>query len=285
MDKVTKDHYLTILGEILGIIPSLKHLYTSNGFEEAILEIEYIFVSGMAASEGLFKCKPHLAHFMAGLFHMEISESDDDMKSRAVWELYHILLKERHWAFIHLALTAFGYFAARTKCNQLWRFVPQDAALSYDIVSGVESNEDRFMMEFKTFLEKEMALLSVATTPEQLELLGREGLGLKEMVHKISNIAEEEDGCEIMEVDDKKCSNKKRKLLDGISKGVELLKSGLKIIGDDLSQWHHNQFENNELHIKFLNQFSQLEDVITHFEGLARSSEACSSSLIQSTSP
>lgn len=271
VDKVIKDHYLTLLGEILRIISSVKHLYTSNDIEEAILEIESIFVSGPEASDGLFKCKPHLAHFMAGLIYMEFSESDDDAKSLAVWELYHMLLKERHWAFIHLAIMAFGYFAARTKCNQLWRFVPQDAALSYDILSGVESNEDRFMLEFKTFLEKEMALLSVAPTPEQFDLLGREGLLLKEMVHKISNIAKEEVGCESMEVDDKNHTNKKRKLLDGMSKGVELLKSGLKIIGDGLSQWHHNQFETNELHIKSLTQFSQLEDVITHFEGLARS--------------
>ncbi|KAF7807472.1 uncharacterized protein G2W53_039633 [Senna tora] len=282
VDKVIKDHYLIILGELLRIISSLKHLYTSNGIEEAILEMKSIFVSEPAASEGLFKCKPHLAHFMAGLVHMEISESDVDAKSRAVWKLYHILLKERHWAFIHLALMAFGYFAARTKCNQLWRFVPQDAALSYDLVLGTESNEDRFMVEFKTFLEKEMALLSIAPTPEQLDVLGREGFVLKELLHKIPDIAEEEVVCESMEIDTI-CSNKKRKLLDGINEGVELLKSGLKIIGDGLSQWHHNQFETDELHAEFLNQFSQLEDVITHFEGLASSTEACSSSL--STSP
>ena len=271
VDKVIKDQCLRLFSETLGIISYLKHLYASNDIEQAIMAIESIFISEPPAN--LYKCKPHLAHFMAGLIHMELSESDDDAKSCAVWELYHFLLKERHWAFIHLAITAFGYFAARTKCNQLWRFVPQDAALSYDIVSGVEANKERFMLEFKTFLNKEIALHTVAPSPEQLELLGREGLMLKQMVHKISATAEERQRYESMEIDDKNQSNKKRKLPDGISRGVELLKSGLKIIGDGLSQWQLNQYATNELHVKYMTQFSQLEDVITHFEELAGSSE------------
>ena len=76
-----------------------------------------------------------------------------------------------------------------------------------------------------------------------------------------------------MEIDDKNQSNKKRKLPDGISRGVELLKRGLKIIGDGLSQWQLNQYETKELHVKYMTQFSLLEDVITHFEELVGSSE------------
>lgn len=267
VDKVIKDRCLRLFGEILGIISYLKHLYTSNDIEQAIVEIENIFIT--EPPDLLYKCKPHLAHFLTGLIHMDISESEDgDAKSRAAWELYHLLLKERHWALIHLAITAFGYFAARTKCSQLWRFVPQDAALSYDVVSGVEANQERFMREFGAFLNKQMALPTVAPSPEQLELLRGEGLVLKQMVHKVLVIAEQREGCESMEVDDKNQSNKKRKLPDGISKGVELLKSGLKIIGDGLSQWRPNQFDTNELQIKYSTQFSRLEDVITHFEEL-----------------
>ncbi|GJX13631.1 hypothetical protein Tco_0205389 [Tanacetum coccineum] len=55
--------------------------------------------------------------------------------------------------------TAFGYFSARTGCNELWRFVPPDAALSYDLESGVDVNDERFMSEFKVFFEKEVAWL------------------------------------------------------------------------------------------------------------------------------
>ncbi|KAL1294880.1 hypothetical protein HN51_055717 [Arachis hypogaea] len=272
-DKAIKDQCLRLFSETLGIISYLKHLYASNDIGQVIKAVENIFISDSEPPANLYICKPNLAHFMSGLIHMEMLESDDDAKSRAAWELYHFLLRERHWAFIHLAMTAFGYFAARTKCNQLWRFVPQDAALAYDIVSGVEANKERFMAAFRTFLNKETALLTVAPCPDQLELLIREGLMLKQMVRKFSAIAEERQRFESMEIDDKNQSNKKRKLPDGISRGVELLKSGLKILGDGLSQWQPNQFDTNELHVKCMTQISQLEDVISHFEELAGSSE------------
>ena len=42
---------------------------------------------------------------------------------------------------------------------------------------------------------------------------------------------------ESLEIDEKKL-NKKRKLLDGISEGVELLQSGLKVIDDGVQQNH-----------------------------------------------
>lgn len=276
VDKVIKDHFLQLFSETLGIISYLKHSYTSNDIEQVIMGIENIFLSEPPAL--LYKCKPHLAQFLARLIKMEISERDDDAKSCSVWELYHLILKERHWALIHLAITAFANFAAGTTCNRLWRFVPKDAALSYDVVSGVESTMETFMAEFGKFLKKEIALLAIAPSPEQLELLGKEGLVLKQMVQKISVIAEERDRCEMREVDHKNQSNKKRKLPDGISRGVELLKGGLKIIGDGLSQWQLNHFDSSELHIKYLTQFSQLEEVITHFEELAGSGEVCASS-------
>ncbi|MED6156978.1 hypothetical protein PIB30_019278 [Stylosanthes scabra] len=272
-DKAIKDQCLRLFSETLGIISYLKHLYASNDIGQVITAVENIFISDSEPPANLYRCKPHLAQFLSGLVHMEMLESDDDAKSRAAWELYHFLLRERHWAFIHLAMTAFGYFAARTRCNQLWRFVPEDAALSYDIVSGVEANKERFMAAFRTFLNKETALVTVAPCPDQLELLIREGLMLKQMVHKLSAIAEERQRFESMEIDDKNQSNKKRKLPDGISRGVELLKCGLKILGDGLSQWQPNQFDTNELRVKYMTQISQLEDVITHIEELSGSCE------------
>ncbi|XP_003591635.3 uncharacterized protein [Medicago truncatula] len=285
VDKEIKDHSLRLFGEILVIISYLEHLYKSNDIEQAIIQIENIFITEPPVL--LYKCKPHLAQFLTGLVHMEFSESDDgDAKSRAAWELFHLILTERHWAFTHLALTAFGYFAAHTTCCQLWRFLPPDAALSYDIISGTETTKERFYAELREFLNKQNALLTVAPSPEQLELLRREGLMLKQMIHNISVNAERRDGCENMEIDDKNQlnsmevddmnqTNKKRKLPAGISKGVELLKNGLKIIGDGLSEWQLNQFETNELHVKYSAQFSRLEDAITHFEELAGSGEVC----------
>ena len=175
-----------------------------------------------------------------------------------------MLLRERHWAFVHLSIAAFGYFAARTNCNQLWRFVPQDAALSYDLVSGNDANEERFMSEFKAFLEKEMALPAVLASSEQQGLLLEEGLVLKQKVWKVSNINTHAARCDGMEIDDENQSNKRRKLPDGINKGVELLQDGLKVISDSLTQWQPNHIESTELHDRFLNHFSNLENVISH---------------------
>lgn len=285
VDKKIKDHSLWLFGEILVIISYLKHLYKLKDIEQAIVEIENIFITEPPVL--LYKCKPHLARFLTGLDDMEFLESDDsDAKSRGAWKLFQLILTDRHWAFTHLAITAFGHFAANTNCTQLWRFLPQNATLSYDIVSGLEVSNERFMAELKAFYSKQIALLTIAPSPEQLELLQREGLILKQMVHNIPVSAVQREGCEgmeiddknqlnSMEVDDKNQSNKKRKLPDGISKGVELLKSGLKIISAGLSEWQLNQFESNELHVKYSTQFSQLEDAIMHFEELAGSGEVC----------
>ncbi|XP_057958263.1 uncharacterized protein LOC131151089 isoform X2 [Malania oleifera] len=261
VDHQRKEHYHKLLSETLRIISNTKHLYASDEMEEVILELQKLFISGGAASDTrLHHCKPGLASFMAGLGHMELAETETSLKSSAVWDLYHMLLMERHWALVHLAATAFGYFAARTSCNQLWRFVPQNAALSFDL-DGNEAKEERFMFELKAFLEKEKAICTTTPSSEELGLLVKEGLMLKDMVQ---NINIDLDVTEGMELDGDNQANKRRKLPDGISRGVELLQSGLKVIGDGLSLWQPHHFDSTELHDKFLTQFSRLEEMIDH---------------------
>ncbi|XP_011012224.1 PREDICTED: uncharacterized protein LOC105116525 isoform X1 [Populus euphratica] len=270
VEKIRKEHYYKLLSGTLGIVSNMKHLYKSDEMEGVILELQTLFVSAPAASSTqLYQCKPYLALFMGGLGDMEMTESDDCAKSSAVWELYHMLFRERHWALVHLAIEAFGYFAARTSCNQLWRFVPQNASLSYDLMSGNEASEKRFMSDLKAFLEKETALLNTTPSMEQLELLVREGMTLKEMVQKVSRIHIDATECESMEINVDIVSKKRRKLPDGISRGMELLQNGLKLIGGGISQWQENHFESSELHDKFLSHLSCLEDVVSHLTGLA----------------
>ncbi|KAH7521858.1 hypothetical protein FEM48_Zijuj07G0076600 [Ziziphus jujuba var. spinosa] len=276
-DKLTKNHCRKLLSETLGIISNMKHLYASDEMEEVVFELGKLFISGPAATDKeLYQCKPDLALFMAGLAHMHIPETDKNPKTSAAWQLYHMLLRERHWALIHLAITAFGYFTARTLCNELWRFVPHNAALSYDLESGIEAKEERFMFELKAFLDKERALHTITASSDQLELLAREGLMLKKLFQKLSAINAETAGCKSMDVDgenrsmevdgEKQC-NKKRKLPDGISKGMELLQSGLKVISDGISQLQQHQLSSIELN-KFLTHFSRLEDQIAQLVGL-----------------
>ncbi|XP_026664588.2 uncharacterized protein LOC103717938 isoform X1 [Phoenix dactylifera] len=254
-----KDHYARLLGMTLDIISNMKHLFGSDEFAKVILELHTIFASGSADADSfLYQCKPSLASFMAGLSHMEIAEGEGSALCSAIWELYHVLLRERHWAFIHLAIASFGYFAARTSCTQLWRFVPHDAALSYNTDTGNETNEDRFMSELKGFLEKEVALNEVTPSEEQLSLLDKEGITLKKL-SKLLNTIPQVSGSETMEMNAESCVNKKkRKLPDGICEGMELLQSGLKVMRNALCQ-----ADSVGLRDEISTQISCLEDVIS----------------------
>jgi len=269
-DRITKNRCCRLLSEALLIISIAKHLYGKDQMEQVIIELKNLFISGPSE---LQKCKPALASFMSGLGHMEMAECEESVKTCAAWQLYHMLLREKHWALIHLAISAFGYFAARTSCNQLWRFVPSDASLSFDPESGTNTDEERFMSELKVFLEKEMALPTKAVSSSvQFELIIRDGFILKEQFLKNSSpVVEEAPQCKTMDVGGEELSNKKRKLPDGFSRGMELLRSGLKVMGDGLSSWQQDYHDCADLDDKVLTQFSRLEDMVNHLAGLADS--------------
>ncbi|XP_010542977.1 PREDICTED: uncharacterized protein LOC104816017 [Tarenaya hassleriana] len=261
-DQATRNHQADILGETITIIPKVEELYTSLHMDSIVLELQKLFIS--SEPDPLYKCKPGLALFMAGLSHTGMSESGNCPKSCAVWELYHMLLRERHWALVHLALTAFGHFCARTSCKQLWRFVPNDAALAYK-ASGNESSTEQFMSELKMFLEKEHALLATEPLTEQIELLAKEGRAIKGKVKKLV-----EGGGEGMETGEEGRPKKRRKLPGRICRGIELLQKGVKAIDEGLCHWRSDQTdcEEEEMHNKLLNHLSCLKDLVSHLAGL-----------------
>lgn len=270
MDSPVKEDYRRLLSEALTIISKIKNLYSSDGMEGVILELQNLFISSPALSDSkLFLCKPNLSSFMAGLGYIELADGEDNAMSAAVRELYCMLLRERHWAFVHLAMVAFAFFAARTTCNELWRYVPPDAALSFDLDPGNEADEERFMSELKVFLEKEMPSQKANLLDYQLAMLRKDGQMLKEIVRKTKETKTKTIPCEAMEVDNEKQSSRKRKLPDGISEGMEMLQNGLKVMGDSVSTWQNSQFDSIETHENFLKHISQLKDVITSLAGLA----------------
>lgn len=256
-DNATKEGYRRLLGELLVIISNMKHLYSCDEIEEVILEIQKLFIS--TPDSQLMVCKPNLAYFMAGVGHVELTDRDESARSCAALELYHMLLKERHWALVHLAVTAFGYFAAHTTFNQLWRFVPQEAALSFDLETGNEAGEERFMEELKAVLEKEMA----SPSPDEMAMVIKEGQLLKEIVQKNVKCDPEAVLMDVIQ------PNKKRKFPDGISRGVEVVQSGLKMMVDGLSEWQH---ESSEVRETFLTHFGRLEDEIARLATFAHTS-------------
>ncbi|KAI3688417.1 hypothetical protein L1987_82130 [Smallanthus sonchifolius] len=242
----SKEQYVKVLSETLGIISSMQQLYSCDEMEKVMLELQNLFISSCGVE--LRKCKPNLAAFVAGLGDTEFEENENNLKASASWELFHMLLQERHWALAHLAMTAFGYFSARTRCNELWRFVPEDAALSFDLEFGKDANEERFMSEFKVFLDKE----AVANSPAENEvaLLVEQGLILKEMVQKDAMVDDE--------------ITRKRKFPDGISEGVSLLQNGLRVVANGISLWKQNRLDYSDINADFLTQFSHLEDAVGH---------------------
>ncbi|KAM3326989.1 putative protein isoform X1 [Capsicum chacoense] len=271
-DIKIRDKYRRLLSETLGIISNMKHSYTANELEEVILSLQHLFISGPALSDGKsFQCKPNLSSFMAGLGNIELDDREDNAVSSAVWELYHMLLREQHWALVHLAITAFGYFAAHSNCNHLWRYVPPDAALSFDLATGKEADEDRFMSELKAFLEKETACPKIRPCPNTVNMFAIDGQMLKETFKKIKDVDPKLMVSDPMEIDNEKQPNRKRKFPDRVTKGVELLRDGVKVMGAALSEWQHNQFDSTDIRDKFFTHFSQLEDVVTHLASLADS--------------
>ncbi|XP_021838915.1 uncharacterized protein [Spinacia oleracea] len=270
-DRITKNNCCRLLSEALGIISTAKHLYGNDQMEDIIIELKNMFISGPTGGESeLQKCKSALASFMSSLGHMEMAENEENEKTSAVLHLYHMLLRERHWALIHLAISAFGYFAARTSCRQLWRFVPPDAALSYDGNTGTDINEEKFMSELKVILEKEAALpAATASTTEQLQLVLKDGLILRELFQKDSHLSIDAMECDIKVTRRENISNKRRKLPDGFCRGMELLQNGLKTMKDGLSLCQQDQPDSIEVDDKILIQFSHLEDMVNRLVGLA----------------
>ncbi|KAL1188786.1 hypothetical protein V5N11_021949 [Cardamine amara subsp. amara] len=267
-DETIKDRYSEILSETLSIISRSDQLYTCQEMDNVITELQKLFLSDADHHHHhLHKSKPNLALFLSGLSKYGMSETETCPKSRAVWELYHMLLRKRNWALVHHAVTAFGYFCARTSCNQLWRFVPEDAALAFDIASGKEAKTERFMLELKMFLEKEEALLSIRPSQEELELLVKEGAKVKAAVQKLVEGKKQRP----MEVE--KRPNKRRKLPEGICRGMELLQNGVKRINEGLSELRSDENESEEFQKSLLNQFSCLEDLVSHLLSLAAASD------------
>ncbi|KAL9305013.1 hypothetical protein AtEden1_Chr1g0004181 [Arabidopsis thaliana] len=267
-DETTKERYSEILSETLSIISRSEQLYTCQEMDNVITELQKLFNSETNHHHNhLRKSKPNLALFLSGLSKYEMSETKKCPKSIAVWELYHMLLRKRHWALVHHAVTAFGYFCARTSCNQLWRFVPEDAALAFDIASGKEAKTERFMSELKMFLEKEQALLSITPSEEELELLLKEGTEVKATVQKLLEGRSQRS----MEVE--KRPNKKRKLPEGICRGMELLQNGVKRINEGLNELRSDENESEEFQKSLSNQFSCLEDLVSHLLSLTAASD------------
>ncbi|XP_048572542.1 uncharacterized protein LOC125552878 [Triticum urartu] len=254
----SKGHLAQLISSVLDIISNMRHLCAFYQMEKLTLELHTLFMSSSDNSKAvLSQCKPSLASFMAILGHLNSSEDDSNSLCSAMPDLYHLLVRERHWALVHLAMGSFGYFAARTSFTQLWRFVPGDAALSYNTNTGVDIDENGFMLELRAFLQKEVALRADKWSEEQVCFLVSEGRVLKKLVETTSEIPQaperEEKAAISMDV-----NTKKRKLPDGIGEGMALLQNGLKVMRSAL-----DETDSAELKDRLATHLSRLESAVS----------------------
>ena len=131
--------------------------------------------------------KPALADFLATLSSVPMPESGPEVQ--ALVELYHSLLRERHWALAHLALASFSQFAATSSYADLWRLVPSDAIagsfegkLAGENMSGQEL--DGFMLALQSFLEQSVGNDFSPLSLSELSKLHEEGKALRELANQ-----------------------------------------------------------------------------------------------------
>eukprot|EP01018_Ginkgo_biloba_P002592 Gb_10688 [translate_table: standard] len=262
-----------LLSHALEIMSFVKHRLGYSDIQDVLTTLLSLCATDTPASNGAQEeFKPALALFLASLSAVEIPEDEGNGMCKAIWQLYHLILRERHWAIVHIGLASFGYFAARTNCNQLWRFVPPDAALSFDVESGQKSDGERFMSELKFFLEKEGALISLTATKEEKNLLRREGLLQKRIfmnhlqTFKVSRTNQEPNGqcfgSQDMEIDAKDWGEQKTQFSKGIQEGMSLLRKGLALLNENFAKWQDEQTLNSEQHDQFAAHLSSLAHVI-----------------------
>jgi hypothetical protein len=129
--------------------------------------------------------KPAIADFLATLSSVPMPDSGPELQ--ALVELYHVLLREDHWALAHLALVSFSHFAATSPYVDLWRLVPTDAVagrfegnLAGDSLSDSGQELDGFMRSLQAFLERSVGNSFSLSGPDELRVLEEDAKSLEE---------------------------------------------------------------------------------------------------------
>ncbi|KQK23695.1 uncharacterized protein LOC100843843 isoform X2 [Brachypodium distachyon] len=258
----SKNHLALHISSILDIISNMRHLCAFYQMEKLTVELQTFFMSSSDNSKAvLSQCKPSIASFMAVLGHLSCTGDNSNALCSAMSDLYHLLLRERHWALIHLVMDSFGYFAARTSFTQLWRFIPGDAALSYNTSTGVDIDENGFMLQLRAFLQKE-GVRTNKWSEVQISLLISEGRVLKKLIETFLEIpiALEPEKAMI----EKDANTKKRKMPDGICEGMALLQNGIKVMRSALGGT-----DSAELRDRFAAHLSRLEDTVSQISSFS----------------
>ena len=242
-----------------------------NDIRNIIISLHRIVKDRFSEFE-LMQIKPILVEVLAGLGEAPLTEDKRDPASTALWELYHEILRERHWAIAHLALASFGYFAAHTSWNELWRFVPPDAALAYDAETGLIAEEDCFMSSLRQFLEKEVTV-SAPMSRDSFNALQLEGQLLEISLLSLMQTEIKLDGPESQEYTlenpmdlDVSMESVDTELLSEIEKAMKMLQGGLSLLKEKLPGWLKDRGHSIEQQHHIDDQLSLLTDIIAQVD-------------------
>lgn len=189
-------HNLGVIGPTLELVRHVRHLLDPGSFQ-ALLPRLFECCQTTPDSAQSRELKRSLPEFLSSLSDAAIEEDENNPAVKALWDLYNYLLREQQpWALVHSSLQSFANFAAHTSCQELWQFVPPDAAV---VVLTGAGEEDGFMMALQGFIEKQCAILALNdTSGNELQLLRAEA-NLQLQKHKSTHAAKRKR--ENMEVD------------------------------------------------------------------------------------
>ncbi|KAL2653951.1 hypothetical protein R1flu_022079 [Riccia fluitans] len=168
-----------ILSHALQLLTHVKHLPSSPSIDKLLpkLHESCTFISQNTRGKEL---KHSLPLFLASLGETTMTEDEENPSLRALRGLYHIPLREKHWALVHTGMESFSHFAVRTSYPDLSRFVPEDATVARKTGVG-NTTEDAFMSALRSYIETEPAQQSLIPSDEELKLLRNEGALLYKM--------------------------------------------------------------------------------------------------------
>ncbi|KAI5071648.1 hypothetical protein GOP47_0013899 [Adiantum capillus-veneris] len=240
-----------------------------------IVPLHNLIVTCKLSESEQMRVKLGLAEALAGLGEVSMPEDNTDPTNCALWELYHVILRERHWAYAHLGLASFGYFVAHTSWNELWRFVPSDAALAHDGKTGKIAKESTFMTSLRCFLEKEVVCTTF--TESDTKAVQQEGELLEAALLEFDQVADKSHTMEVQGIVDYNHMDVDLGVHTGplessippeISNAMSMLQEGLLLLKEKLPTWFQESGQNLEQQRHMHDQLSLLADVIGQFHVL-----------------
>lgn len=229
-----------VLTRILGMFQYVRDALTDDDMKDLLILLEARICGGASQDVGMkLTLLPALAQFLALLSDISFQEDGHDPSTKALWNLYHVVLKAEHWALFHAGLSSFATFASNTCLGELWRFVPPVDTASTESESQQTTAEENLMNALQVFLEKQQGRPYLETDTDERETLRMECKRQKTARTVRSYVP---DGTVS---NTQQCHEQPERgavsLPPDLSRALALLQEGAELLKDKLPEWLLNQ--------------------------------------------